>query len=242
MLWLPGVIAHAVIPLGFIVSAGLYALIPRRLGKPRATSVSASEKKLNRGGTWQGFKTVLKDRRLALVCLSYTAFNIYPLRKLLSAFFAKSLLVQPAATGVVGAAFGIGGLFGAVIYSRWGTLLRLRGWMRIGALGLLVLAVGWIPASLAVMAGAAAVFAFSNVVARLSLIRARQERTPMDLSGGVTAVSRFAANLVSVLSKALLGAAFALGASPQAAFSLVASLLALLALAQIVLSRRPEIV
>ena len=75
-------------------------------------------------------------------------------------------------------------------------------------------------------------FSLANVGARLALTRRLQERTPHGAIGGVTAVSRFAANGVSVGMKALVGAAFALGAGPRAAFAVVGGGLALVAAAQ----------
>jgi hypothetical protein len=57
-------------------------------------------------------------------------------------------------------------------------------------------------------------------------------------AGGVTAVARFSSNLVSVILKSAVGAAFALGAGPRQAFAVVGVGLALAALGQLGLSAR----
>jgi hypothetical protein len=111
-------------------------------------------------------------------------------------------------------------------------------WVALGACGILVLAVGWAPGTLAAMSAAAFLFAATNVGARLALTVRLQEETPLETAGGVTAVVRFASNLVSVILKALVGAAFALGAGPRTAFAVVGAGLGLVALGQFFLAAR----
>lgn len=226
--------AHAAIPAGFVLAALVFARIPRRRGIAAARAPSAP-----RGGTREGLRLVLMDRGLAFAAFGLALLNIYPLRKLLSSFFAKSILSSPAAAGWVGAAFGAGGIAGALLYA-WS---RRRGasaavWVAAGGLGVLALAVAWVPGALAPMLAAAFAFALANVGARLALTTRLQERTPLGTAGGVTAVSRFASNAVSVLLKAAVGAAFALGGGPRAAFAAVGAGLALVALAQFWLAAR----
>jgi hypothetical protein len=96
----------------------------------------------------------------------------------------------------------------------------------------LALAAGCLPGSLWFMMAAAFAFSLVNVGARLAVTRRLQEATPMSAAGGVTSVARFASNGVSVVLKALLGAAFAFGSSPRQAFAVIAGSLALLALTQ----------
>jgi MFS family permease len=225
MLYFRGIVAHAIIPLGFLLSAALFALIPavdRAAPAARTTPAEA----MPRGGSWQGLKTIFASRALFVASLGYMSFNIYPLRKLLASLFAKAILRQKAAAGFVGAAFGLGGLLGAIFYD------RKRGgaapWVLAGAGGMLLLAGGWIPGSLAIMCLAAFGFAFTNVGARLALARQRQELTPLTEMGGVTAISRFGANLISVLSKAAVGAAFSLGSGAISAFGIVGGVLAVI--------------
>jgi MFS family permease len=230
--WFDGFWAHALIPAGFALSALAYSQIP----------ASAIGKKMRQerknGGSWAGLKTIVADRKLLVACLGLMSFNIYPLRKLLGAFFAKGILLDPKMAGLVGSAFGAGGVAGAVLYTAC-TRLRISSvnWILAGSGGMLLLAIGWWPASLYVMVGAVFTFAVTNVGARLSLTRVRQEFTPLELAGGVTAASRFGSNLVSVLLKALVGVAFTMGAGATEAFALVGFALALIAFAQLLLAR-----
>jgi len=240
-----GLAPHAIVPAGFALAALAFCGIPRR-ARPAALAARAASPGGAPGGSWQGLRAIVSDRALLIAALGAAALNLYPLRKLLAAFFAKAILSSPAAAGWVGGAFGVGGALGALIYARGkgrGTGAR---WVAAGGVGVLALAVGWAPGRLTPMLAAAFFFALANVGARLALTRRIQERTPAGLIGGVTGVSRFAANGVSVLMKALVGTAFALGAGPRAAFATVGAGLGALALAQFALARslarspRPE--
>jgi len=222
-----GVLPHAAVPLGFALAAAAFLFVPER--------ARAAERR-REGGTVAGLGAIFASRTLLAAVLGAAVLNLYPLRKLLSAFFAKSILVQPRAAGWVGAAFGLGGALGTLAYARWARERDAAKWVAAGGVGVLLLAAGWLPASLRPMLAAAFAFAFANVCARLALTRRIQERTPAAAIGGVTAATRFAANGVSVALKALVGAAFALGASPRGAFGIVAAGLALVALAQFLLS------
>jgi len=165
------------------------------------------------------------------------SFNIYPLRKLLSAFFAKGLLHKSASVGQIGAAFALGGVVGALIYARTKHHDSGYKWVALGAIGTFILAVGWLPANLWVMTAVVFVFAVTNACARLTLTRKRQELTPMDHAGGVTAASQFAVNGVSVGIKALVGTAFSAGLGAFGAFAVVGGILALMGAGQLVLAR-----
>jgi hypothetical protein len=203
---------------------------------PKRPRIRAERGTTTGGGTLAGLRLVLTNRSLLLAALGVAVLNLYPLRKLLSAFFAKAILLQPHAAGWVGAAFGVGGALGAISYGLRGGRGTGAGWVVAGGAGVLLLAVGWVPASLWPMLFAAFAFSLANVGARLALTRRLQERTPHGAISGVTAVSRFAANGVSVGMKALVGAAFALGAGPRAAFAVVGAGLALVAAAQFALA------
>ena len=212
------------IPAGFVLAALVFIAIPEAPAAERS-------RERKRAGSWEGLKLVLADPRLRLACAGLCLLNLYPLRKLMASFFAKAILQSPAAAGWVGAAFGLGGAAGAVAYA-----LRSgggAGWVAAGAVGSLALAAGWLPASLSVMIAAALLFSLANVGARLALTRRLQEATPLESAGGVTAVARFGSNGVSVGLKTLVGAAFAVGAGPKAAFGLIAGGLVLLAAAQL---------
>jgi predicted MFS family arabinose efflux permease len=224
MVWMKGPAAHWAIPAGFVLSALAFCAIPA--GRPRAAAASA------RGGTFEGLRLMNNRPKLLFWCLGLAILNIYPLRKLLSAFFAKGILSMPAAAGWVGAAFGAGGVVGSLVYARLGRRGGDARWVAAGACGIVLLAVGWAPASAAAMAAAAFLFALTNVGARLALTVRLQEETPLETAGGVTAVARFASNGVSVILKSLVGAAFALGAGPRLAFAAVGAGLGVVALAQ----------
>ncbi|NNN05556.1 MAG: hypothetical protein HKL90_06615 [Elusimicrobia bacterium] len=230
-----GLFVHAVVAAGFLPAALVFALMPRR-ARPAALTPRAQRPGGASGGARRGLRAIADDRVLRTAALGAAALNLYPLRKLLSAFFAQGVLALPAAAGWIGAAFGVGGACGALLYARRGG--SGARWIAAGGIGALALALGWIPGTLSPMLAAAFLFALGNVGARLALTRRMQERTPAGLIGGVTAGARFAANGVSVLAKALVGAAFAFGGGPRAAFAAVGAGLGALALAQFALAGR----
>lgn len=245
MIWGGKILPHVIIPVGFVLSSLFYLAIPARSGATALGGVPSTAPApvpthghSFHGGTWAGLRHILSHRALLITCLGLMSFNIYPLRKLLSAFFAKGLLHQSASVGQIGAAFALGGVLGALFYAV--TKHRHPGgrWVALGALGTLVLALGWLPANLWVMTVAVFVFGLTNVCARLSLTRRRQELTPLEHAGGVTSASQFAVNGVSVAIKALVGGAFALGTGAYGAFAIVGGVLGLLAGGQFLLSRR----
>jgi predicted MFS family arabinose efflux permease len=221
---------HVLIPVGFALSALAFLFVPKR------TAARPTRGPRTSGGTLEGLRAIVSDKTLLYAALGAAILNLYPLRKLLSAFFAKAILSQPHAAGWVGAAFGVGGALGAIAYARRSGRGNGAGWVMAGGVGVLLLAVGWIPASVWPMMLAAFGFSLANVGARLALTRRVQERTPHGAIGGVTGASRFAANSVSVAMKALVGAAFALGAGPRTAFAVVGAGLALVAAAQFALA------
>ncbi len=227
-----GLLPHVAVPAGFALAAAAFLFVPRRALAPKARAARDE-----RGGTIAGLKTILTAPALLGAVAGAAVLNLFPLRKLLSAFFAKSILEQPHAAGWVGAAFGLGGALGTLAYARWAREGDGARWVAAGAVGVLLLAAGWVPGALWPMLAAAFAFAFANVCARLALTRRIQERTPAATIGGVTAVTRFAANGISVALKALVGAAFSFGASPRGAFGIVGIGLALVAAAQFALAR-----
>ena len=233
MLWSDKIIPHIIIPVGFVLSSVAYLFIPERSGG----GIQGPATHHSHGGSWAGVKYVFTKHPLLIACLGLMSFNIYPLRKLLSAFFAKGLLHNSATVGHIGSAFALGGVVGAMIYAR--TKHRDTGykWVALGAVGTFILAVGWLPANLWVMCAVVFVFSVTNVCARLTLTRKRQELTPLEHAGGVTSASQFAVNGVSVGIKSLVGAAFATGAGAYGAFALVGGILALMGAGQFFLAR-----
>lgn len=231
MVWSAGIVVHIVIPIGFVVSAACYLLIPKR-----TATASTADARLH-GGSWAGLTFILSHPYLLLVVLGLMVFHLYELRKILSAFFAKGLLHNPAAVGHVGSAFALGGVAGALLYA----VTRHRGsgigWVAGGAVGTLVLAVGWMPVNLPVMVVAVFVFGVGNVCARLVLTRWRQELTPLEHAGGVTAASEFGRTAVSVGINSAVGGAFSSGAGVYGSFGIVGGMLGLFAVAQLALVR-----
>lgn len=228
--WLP----HAVIAGGFVLSGVVFLFVPKPAAEKRVFPRKAEEP----SGTWDGLKLVLADPALRWSCVGLALLNLYPLRKLMSAFFAKAILHVPAQAGYVGAAFGAGGIAGSLLFSARGGRSGGRRWIAAGALGTLLLATSWMPGSLWPMVAGVFLFAALNAAARLAMTGVVQDATPLTAAGGVTAVSRAASNSVSVALKALLGAAFAFGAAPRAAFGIVGVCLGAVALVQLALSAR----
>jgi predicted MFS family arabinose efflux permease len=221
-----GLAPHIAIPLGFVAASLMFFAVPKETN--RVSSPTGAKT----GGTLSGARLVLSSARLLWPCLGLALLNLYPLRKLMSAFFAKAILSQPSSAAWVGAAFGLGGALGSLFYNWRSERISGPAWVAAGAVGVLALAAGCLPGSLWFMMAAAFAFSLVNVGARLAVTRRLQEATPMSAAGGVTSVARFASNGVSVVLKALLGAAFAFGSSPRQAFAVIAGSLALLALTQ----------
>jgi predicted MFS family arabinose efflux permease len=241
MVWGGRVVPHIIIPAGFALSAACYLFIPgRRAGNSVPPGLHGHVPRhghLPSGGSWSGIKHIVTHRPLLIACAGLMSFSIYPLRKLLSAFFAKGLLHRSSSVGHIGAAFALGGVVGALIYSRTKHGSSGSLWVALGAAGTFLLAVGWMPANLWVMVAVVFLFGVANVCARLTLTRKRQELTPMEHAGGVTSASQFGVNAVSVVIKAVVGAAFSLGLGAYGAFGIVGVILALLAAGQFFLSR-----
>jgi hypothetical protein len=106
-----------------------------------------------------------------------------------------------------------------------------------GAVGTVLLAVGFVPVNLVVMIGAAFLFGLANVCARLVLTRWRQELTPLEHASGVTAASEFGRTAASVGVNSLVGTAFSSGHSTYGGFGIVGAMLGLFAAAQLMLAR-----
>ena len=232
MIWGGKIVPHIIIPVGFVLSAIAYFFIPKKRG-----SVSRDHGNHSHGGSWEGLKYILTRQPLLITCIGLMSFNIYPLRKLLSAFFAKGLLHKSSSVGQIGAAFALGGVVGAQIYALTKHKHSGGKWVAFGAIGTFILAVGWLPANLWVMTVVVFLFAVANVCARLTLTKKRQELTPLEHAGGVTSASQFGVNAVSVVIKTIVGAAFSAGLGTYGAFAVVGGILGLMGAGQFVLSR-----
>jgi hypothetical protein len=230
------IVPHLLISMGFALSAVAYLFIPhtekfRSHHKKDLLTENAHK------GTWIGIKYIFSNKALLFTCIGVMSFNIYPLRKLLSAFFANGILNNPTTVGQIGAAFAIGGVVGAIIYGHLKQFKSGHTLVIAGAVGTLILSVGWIPANLWVMMAAAFAFALTNVCARLILTRKRQELTPLEHAGGVTSAQQFGVMGISVIVKSILGAAFSIGTGAYGAFAIVGGILALFGVGQLILPR-----
>jgi hypothetical protein len=241
MLWADGIVPHIVIPIGFALSAAVYLRIPRQLSGDTETAAPQSD---SHGGSWAGLRFIVTQPVLLLVVLGLMSFHLYELRKDLSAFFAKGLLHHSASTGQIGAAFALGGVVGALLYTVTRHRGRGSGLVFGGALGTVALAVGWIPLDVPVMVVAVFLFGVGNVCARLVLTRWMQELTPLQHAGGVTAAAEFGRTAASVGVSALVGVFFSTSSTAHDGFVLVAVMLAVFAVGQAtlagVLRRKPE--
>jgi len=231
MVWSAAIVPHTVIPVGFALSALCFLFIPAR------TEPAADGSHPGRGGTWAGVKYIVAHRYLLIVVVGLMVFHIYELRKVLSAFFAKGLLHDSAMVGYVGSAFALGGVAGALLYTVTKHRGRGIGWIVAGAAGTVLLAIGWVPVNLWAMVAAVFLFGAANVCARLVLTRWRQELTPLDQAGGVTAASEFGRTAASVGVDSMVGGAFSATSSTYGAFGVVGGMLGIFAVAQILLAR-----
>lgn len=229
-----GFAAHLAIPFGFAAAALLYTFVPAERVGPAKRASAAQTSWLD----WDGWRRVAADRRLLLPVLGLAVFNLFPLRKVWSAFFAKAILHDAASAGWIGAAFGIGGVVGTVLYAREGRRLSTRGWVLLGAAGTTALALGWIPGALRPMLAAASAFGLFNACAELALLRDLGEHVPEGMSGRVVSVARVGTSSASVCLKGLMAAAFAAGAGALAAFSLVGAGLGVVVLIQLAVASR----
>jgi len=230
-----GFAAHVAIPFGFAAAALLYTLVPPdRVGPASAVKDAKKPSWLD----WAGWRRVASDRRLLVPVLGLAMFNLFPLRKVWSAFFAKAILKNAASAGWIGAAFGLGGVVGTVIYARTGRRLSTRDWVLLGAVGTAALALGWIPGALWPMIAAAAAFGLFNACAELALLRDLGERAPAGMMGRVVSVARVGTSSASVGLKGLMAAAFAAGAGAYAAFSFVGAGLGVMVLIQVAVAAR----
>ncbi|WP_168214756.1 MFS transporter [Mycolicibacterium sp. ELW1] len=231
MIWSAEIVSHIVIPVGFALSAACYLLIPER------PAIPIDDRNHTHGGAWAGVRYILRHRSLLMVVVGLMLFHLYELRKDLSAFFAKGLLHQPHMAGHIGSAFALGGVAGALLYTVTQRRGSGRGWMLAGVGGTLLLAVGWMPVNLWVMVVAVFIFGVTNVCARLVLTRWRQELTPLEHAGGVTAATEFGRTAASVGVDSLVGGAFSSGGSAYESFGIVGGVLGVFAVAQVAVAR-----
>lgn len=157
-----------------------------------------------------------RQARLGLYIAGLLLLTIYPLKQILPALFATSILQSEAATAWLVAAFGIGGTAGAVLFHRLHGSGTPRFWLGLGGVGAILLAIGWIPEALVPMLVAMLLFAGLNMTARLSLLSELQANLPRGREGNVIGLLRFSTNLTSMGLKFAVGILFALGSATVA--------------------------
>jgi dTMP kinase len=157
--------------------------------------------------------------RYALVATAL--LTLYPLKGLLPAIFATSVLHDaPSAAWLVGL-FGVGGFLGSLAYGRWNKSVSSRRWLVAGAAGTIALAVAFLPGAFLPAALGVLLFAATNVAARLALNAAIQTRAAPGQAGKAMGAARFTANLTGLGVRFLAGLAFTAAVAPSLSFWLV---------------------
>lgn len=214
--------ANGLIAASFAAAVAAYLAMPS--AAPASKSSEAGASSAARGGAW-------RDPWMKLALAASVLLALHPpLKGVLPAFFAEGVLLAPGAAASLVALFSLGAFAGAFLYKRGHARHGLAVWLAGGAAGTLVLAVGWIPGSLAAMGAAAFVFSLAYTAARLAVLSAIQERLPDGKAGGVMGTVRFSANLTSVIARYTAGQAFLLQ-PPTRALTAVGAALAVLAAA-----------
>ncbi len=198
---------------------------PRREAAPAAPDAAAPAKaKLDGWTKWALAATAL--------------LTLYPLKGLLPAIFATSILANPASAAWLVAMFGVGGLLGSAVYGRLSGSKGLKTWLSVGALGTAALALAFLPGAFLPAALGALAFSAANVAARLSLNAAIQARAPEGKAGKAVGAARFTANVSSLAVRFLAGLAFAAALVPAASFWILGGGILLVAAAQLYTARK----
>lgn len=166
--------------------------------------------------------------------------TLYPLKGVLPAIFATSILDNPASAAWLVGLFGVGGLIGSMMYGRLSARASLKTWLSVGAVGTVALSVAFLPGAFMPAALGVLVFGAANVAARLSLNAAIQARAPEGKAGAAVGSARFTANLTSLSVRFLAGLAFAAALAPAASFWLIGGGVLVAAGAQLWIARRLE--
>jgi len=164
--------------------------------------------------------------------------TLYPLKGLLPAIFATSVLANPASAAWLVGLFGVGGLVGSIAYGRLSGKAPLKTWLLGGAAGTVALALAFLPGAFLPAALGVLAFSAANVAARLSLNAAIQTRSPEGKAGAAVGAARFTANLTSLSVRFLASLVFAAALAPAAAFWLIGGGIVAVAGAQVWTARR----
>ncbi len=192
-------VAHWLVVLGLIGAWLGYLLLPALSNATEQQPTTSRQETLHLNRRWEG-----------LILLAQACLTLNPLKTILPAVFATQILLQPEYTAWIVAAFGVGGLSGALFARQLKIAWSLRQSLTYAAAGTLVLALAWLPASLWIMLICVIVFATLNVIARLQLLTHVQLHTPASYATGVIARLRLTANLSSMGVKFLAGMCLAI--------------------------------
>jgi predicted MFS family arabinose efflux permease len=227
------VAANWLVPVAFGGSALIYALIPRPAQHGISEGWVGSEFTLR-----SSIRIVGEKPGLSLAFLGMLLLTLYPLKSLLPALFADSVLKAPEQAAWLISIFGLGAVTGSLLYSQLCKKISSSTWLCGSAAGVLLLAVSWIPATFLPMAAGIFLFASSNIMGRLSIVSMLQSLIPQAAEGSVMGVTRFSVNLMSMALRFMVGLAFAVAITPQHGFALVGVGLGIFAALEIWVSRR----
>lgn len=176
-------------------------------------------------------KTTVRDGWMRWALVATALLTMYPLKGLLPAIFATSVLHDPASAAWLVGLFGVGGLLGSLAYGRWNASVAPRRWLTFGALGTVALAAAFLPGAFWPAAAGVLAFAASNVAARLALNAAIQTRAAPGQAGAAMGAARFTANLTGLGVRFLAGLAFTATLAPALSFWLIGGGLATVGIA-----------
>lgn len=223
------------VALVFGVAAAVYHWVP----DPSPSDAGACPEHSSAAGEGLLLKSLLSEPWVMLALATSVLFSIMPaLRALIPAAFSTEILRSTSDAAWLTLAFGLGATAGSIAYQRLHGELDTPAWVRCGAIGSVVIALGLTARGFWPLAAAIFVFSALGDMAYLSLTSAIQERTPNGAEGEVMSVLRFSGNATSMVARLLMGLAFTVAVSPVRALWLIGAGMGSLTLAQLWLSTR----
>lgn len=202
--------AHWLVIVSFVGALIGYCLLPRALNEHVKPAVATTP------------LDAINPRWVAMMLVAQACLTLNPLKTIFPAVFASEILKQPDATAWIVAAFGVGGLAGAVLTRQLKSRWPLRASLAAACIGTFLLALAWLPQNLWIMLVCVTTFATINVMARLQLLTYVQLVTPAAYVGGVIAKMRLTTNLSAMSVKFIAGLCLA-APNITVAFSLLST-------------------
>lgn len=224
--------ANWLLPAAFGTATAVYLLMPKTAQPTAQEGQGRGEPTLLNSASLIASKPGLRLPFVGILLLT-----LYPLKALLPAIFAASILKAPEQAAWLIGLFGLGALGGSLLYGPLHNKIPSPSWLRWSAIGVLFLALGWIPGSFLPMAICIFLFASSNVMARLSMVSLLQSEIPHNAEGSVMGLTRFSVNLTSVILRLMVGLAFAVAFSTEHGFALIGVGLGVVAVLELWVSR-----